>query len=484
MTDLDDAERLSRALAREKKPLERNDDYFEGEQPLRFLSPVLQQELGFRLSPIVINLALFAVDVYDNRLDIEGFRVQSRGVTTIGADGAAVTSTDTNESADQDVRDTWQENEGPHISQQGHREALALGRAYALVGGGDSDDDAPVITVESPFDAIHEDDPRTKRVRNGLKVWTDPDKTRWRTLLRGDGSSVTWFRNKGQEWREDEGLATEANSQKLCALVPLMNDGRMLGRIRPGKNDQRLGRPVFQPILSPLDALNKFASDMMVSGEFHALPRRWGTGLKEDDFVDEQTGKALETFSMIAGRMWGTSSEKAEFGQFPEADLRNFHDTMKLLMQITAMQLGLPAHYLLFQGDNPPSADAIRSSEAELVKRAERKQAAHSTRWEQVQRLVLMELGRDEDAKPKMIETVWRDPSTPTIAQKADAIIKLVGTKDATGRSVIPIEQARDDLGYTDIEQSRMRDWDENVVVDAQINAAMREFDDAAQRIG
>lgn len=89
MTDLDDALRLSRMLAREKKALDKNDAYFEGEQPLRFIAPVLEQELGFRLSPIVLNLALFAVDVYDNRLDIEGFRVQSNARTVVGPDGTS-----------------------------------------------------------------------------------------------------------------------------------------------------------------------------------------------------------------------------------------------------------------------------------------------------------------------------------------------------------------------------------------------------------
>lgn len=460
MTELDEALRLTRALNREKKPLEKNDQYFEGEQPLRFIAPILEREMGYRLSPIVLNLALFAVDVYDNRLDIEGFR--------IGSDRRS-------READTDVEETWEENKGGFISQQVHREGLALGRGYAMVGPAETDDDAPVITIESPFDAIHEDDPRTKKVKHGIKRWTDLDKVQWMSYLHQDGA-VTW-RKKGRDWVEDD---RDEHEFGVCSLVPLMNDPRVLGRSRPGKFDQRLGRSVFHSIISPLDGLNKFATDMMISGEFHALPRRWGTGLNEDDFVDEKTGKALDTFSMIAGRMWGTESKDARFGQFPEADLKNFHDTIKLLMQIIAMELGLPSHYLLFQGDNPPSADAIRSAEAQLVKRAERKQQSLSHGWETVQRLVLLELGRDEDARPRNIETLWRDPSTPTIAQKADAIVKLVQAKDAAGRSLVPIEQAREDLGYTEIQQDRMRDWDENTIQDAQITAAMRSLNDAA----
>lgn len=456
MTELDEALRLNRAINRQKPMLEKNDLYFEGEQPLKFLAPVLQQELGYRLSPIVLNLALFAVDVYDNRLDVEGFRI-GRGAE-----------------ADDELWDVWQENDGPDLSQQGHRESLALGRAYATVGPGESDDDAPVITLESAFDAIHEDDPKTKRVKHGVKRWTDLDKKRWMTYHHQDGW-VTWRLDRGS-WIEDD--REDDNGNNLCSLVPLMNDPRMLGRNRPGKFDQRLGRSVFHPIVSPLDALNKLASDMMVSAEFHALPRRFATGLNADDFVDD-TGEALDTYSMIAGRMWSTENKEAEFGQFPEASLSNFHESIKLLMQIMSMELGLPAHYLLFKGDNPPSEGSIIASESQLIKRAERKQRTLSTRWEQVQRLVLMNMGREVDARPKQIETIWRDPSTPTVAQKADAIMKLVTTKDTTGRSILPIEQARKDLGYTDIEQGRMRDWDDNVILDPQIAAAGRPIQDA-----
>ena len=459
MAQLDEALRLGRLISREKKALEKNDNYFEGEQPLRFLAPVLQQELGYRLSPIVINLALFAVDVYEHRLDIEGFRLRSSSA------------------ADKDLDAAWQENDGPFLSQQAHREGLAISRAYATVGPGADDGDSPILTIESAFDAIHEDDPRTKRVLHGIKRWTDPDKQRWMTFHHQNGW-VTWYL-KGGEWIED--AREDDNGHNLCALVPLMNDPRILGRVRPGKTDQRLGRSVFHPILSPLDGLNKMASDMMVSGEFHALPRRWASGLAEDDFVDEATGKALNTYSMIAGRMWGTQNEKAKFGQFPEANLENFHNTIKLLMQIIHMQLGIPGTYLLFQGDNPPSADVIRASEAQLVKRAERKQTVLGAKWEQVQRLMLLNMGdREASERPEQIETIWRDPSTPTIAQKADAIVKLVGAKDSTGRSIVPIEQARKDLGYTEIEQGHMRDWDVNTLIDPQLDAARKDLRDAA----
>lgn len=449
-------DRLLRALQREKPALEKNDLYFEGDQPLKFVAPALQQQLGYRLSPIVLNLARFGVDVYENRLDIEGFRFAG------------------SESSDEELWEVFEHNDGRLQSQQAHRESLALGRSYAIVGEGD--DDVPLMTVESPFEAIHEDDPRTHEVKHGVKVWTELDKTRFVSLYHPNGRQ-TWFRKSGA-WVED---SSETNDFNLCRMVPLMNDPRMLGRYRAGKFDQRLGKSVFHDIVPLMDALNKIASDMMVSAEFHALPRRWATGLSEEDFVDEQTGKQLETFSLIMGRMWGVSNKDAKFGQFQEADLSNFHNTIKILTQMASMLLSFPPHYTTFTGDNPASADAIRSSESQLVKKAERKQQTLSSRWERVQRLVLLTLGNNDTPASRQIETLWRDPSTPTIAQKADAIVKLVTATDAQGRSILPIQQAREDLGYTATIQGRMADWDADNLNDPQIAAATRELANLAQ---
>jgi hypothetical protein len=438
-------DRLLRSLTRERPLLERNDNYLEGEQPLKFIAPALEQQLGYRLSPIVINLARYVTDVYDTRSDIVGFRFAG------------------SESSDEELWQIFQHNDGPLQSQQANRETLGLGRSYAIVGEGD--DDIPLLTVESPFEAIHEDDPRTHEVKNGLKVWAELDKTRFVSLYHPNGRE-TWYRNKS-EWKFD---SREENDYNLCRLVPLINDPRMLGRFRKGKYDQRLGRSVFHDLIPLMDALNKIASDMMVSAEFHALPRRWATGLAEDDFVDEATGEPMDTFSLVAGRMWGTESEKAKFGQFQEADLKNFHDTMKLLVQNAAMLVSLPPHYTTFGGDNPASADAIRSAESPLVKRVERKHQTLGARWERVQRLTLLTLGYPDTPETRTIETQWADPATPTIAQKADAIVKLVQA------GVVPVQQAREDLGYTAQVQSRMADWDAVNAVDPQLAAASREL--------
>ena len=86
---------------------------------------------------------------------------------------------------------------------------------------------------------------------------------------------------------------------------------------------------------------------------------------------------------------------------------------------------GLPPHYFGWSDANPASADAIRSAETRLVKRAERRQRSFGEAWEEVMRLgYIVTRGQLPDGAV-MLETVWRDPATPTVAQTADALTKL-----------------------------------------------------------
>ena len=440
-------------LRLEAKSLEKLDNYFEGEQPLSFIAPAVRDEVGDRVTELVINWPRLGVEAYEHRLDIEGFRFA-------GTD-----------SGDDELWGVWQANDGDFLSQQAHQESLALKRSYAIVGEGD-DPEVPLLTVESPFEAIHELDPRTHDVASGIKTWTDEDKTRWVNLYHPNGW-YTYWREKGA-WRLDEGLS-EDNDFGLCALVPIVHSPRILGRERAGKMDQRLGRSIFQDVIKLADAANKLATDMMVSAEFHAMPRRWAVGLTEKDFIDED-GKPLDTFQLIAGALWTSENKDTKFGQFNEADLAGFRESIKLLAQTVGQLLALPPDYLGFTGDNPTSADAIRAAERQLVKRAERIQQVYSSRWERVQHLILRRMGYPESQEMHRIETLWRDPATPTVAQKADAVVKLVQAKDGSGRSLVPVQQAREDLGYTATQRRRMEAWDRE---DPMLDRAMRGVDDS-----
>lgn len=412
---------------RERQKLLKYNAYHDGEQPLRYLAPALEAEIGDHVTQLILNWPRMVTDAYGDRCDIEGFRYQKA------------------DSGDEALWAIWQANDGDEQSQQGHQESLIHGRSFAIVGSGDSDDDPPIMTVEHPLQVATLRDPRTRKVTAALKRWTDDDATQHASLYLPD-STTKYARDgrSGRIWTQD-GQADEHNLGAV-PVVPLVNRGRMLNQ---------LGVSEFHDIIPVADAANKMATDMMVSGDFHATPRRWALGFDETDFTDED-GNPLDTWSSIVGRIWATSKgpKEAQVGQFPEADLAVFHTTIKVLAQLAAQLAFLPQDYMSFTSDNPTSADAIRASEARLVKRCERKHTTWGGGWEQVMRLMIRFQTGEWSKDAQSLETLWRDPSTPTVAQKADATVKLVQA------GIIPVEQAREDLGYSAIQRTRMKQMD------------------------
>jgi hypothetical protein len=417
--------RLDTKLAQAIPGLDKYDKYFEGEQPLKYMAAAMQAELGDRVSQLVINWLRLGAEAYENRLDIEGFRYRGKS------------------SSDEELWRIWQANGLDEQSQQAHLEAVALRRSYVIVGSGDEPGADPIVTVESPFQVFAERDPRTRRVSAAVKRWAE-----------GDGADVVqratlYLPNSTESFAFSEGKwvstgPADVHELGVVPVVPLVNRPRIL---RPD------GLSEFHDVIPVADAANKMATDMMVSAEYHAMPRRWVVGLKAEDFVDA-SGNPINVWSRDAGRLWASESSETKMGQFQESDLAVFHNSIKLLAQLARQMMALPPDHMDFGGTNPTSADAIRASEAQMVKRVERKQTYFGGAWEDVQRLVLrFKSGKwDEDAKT--LETVWRDPSTPTVAQVADAKVKLVQA------GIIPVEMAREDLGYTSEQRTRMAEMD------------------------
>ncbi|UYL88291.1 portal protein [Arthrobacter phage EvePickles] len=417
--------RLDKKLALAIPGLDRLDKYLEGEQPLKYMAKAMEDEIGDRVHQLIINILRYGAEAYENRLDIKGFRYRGES------------------SSDEELWRIWQSNDLDEQSQQAHLDSISLERTYAIVGSGDEDDADPIVTVESPFQVFAERDPRTRRVSAAIKRWAEGegnDQVQRATLYLPDSTeSFAFFKNVW--WSTGP---ADVHEMGRVPVVPLVNNPRIL---RPD------GRSEFSDIIEIADALNKMATDMMISGEYHAMPRRWATALTADDFVDKD-GNPIGVWSRDAGRLWATESKDTKFGQFNETDLKVFHESMKLLIQIGSQLLALPPHYMSFVGDNPTSADAIRSSETQLVKRVERKQTYLGGAWEEVQRLVLRIKTGKWDPAAMSLETQWRNPATPTVAQEADAIVKKVQA------GIVPIEQAREDLGYTQEQRDRMLEMD------------------------
>jgi hypothetical protein len=269
-------------------------------------------------------------------------------------------------------------------------------------------------------------------------------------------NQTVWYVKDGGRWLvDDDAGGIDEHELGMVPVVPLVNRPRIK---RPS------GTSELADVIPLSDAACKIATDMMVSAEFHAMPRRYALGFGPEDFQD-QDGNPVSTWSKIAGRIWATeksSQDGAAVGQFPEANLSNFHATLNQLAKLVSSLTGLPPQFLGEATQNPPSADAIRSSETRLVKRAERRQRQFGGSWERTQRLVYRVATGEWNPKLIRLETLWRDASTPTVAQATDAAMKRYQG------GVVPLRQTRRDLGYTDVQITQMEGEDaEQVARDA-----------------
>lgn len=422
---------------------------YEGTAPLHYLHPDILREVGDRIQTVALGWPSLAVDPLEERLDGIGFRYPA----TEDPEGATPEEL-VSASGDENLQRVWQENSLDEESQMAHVDALVMKRAYVTVGVNEpGQTDVPLVTVESPLEMFALIDPRTRQVRAALRRWREEydfaksqQPEQFATLYLPNGTF--WFDQGPTGWRET-GRDEHKVGQPLVAA--LTNRGRIA---------DRYGRSELTPaLLSLSNAANKIATDMMVAAEFHAIPLRAIFGAGPDDFQD-QNGAPLSPTQVLMSRILavpnaGPGEEPVRAHEFSSSSLNNFHDTIGQLGRLASGLIGVDPSVLGFAaGDNPASAEALKSREVRLIKRAERKQRAFGGGWEQAMRLVRRIQEGDWDPQARRLEMLWRDAATPTRAQAADAAAKLVAA------SLIPVQQGREDLGYTPEQQRRMDAWD------------------------
>lgn len=428
------------------------DAYYRGLQRLEQLGLAIPPEL--RQFVVVVNWPRLAVDAVDERLDIEGFRYPGQ------------------DNADEALAAVWQANNLDEQSQLAHLDALVFGRSYVCVGRSE-ERDTPLVTVESPREVYAAVNPRTGRVDMAVRrtFINDPTVT---GQLQPD--AATLYLPDVTIWLAyDQGQGT---------WVELDRDEHKLGQVPvvPIVNRSRIGDPFGTSEMSdvvPLtDAACRAMTNLQVAQETHAVPQRGVLGATKGDFVDAE-GNQLPAWQAYFGAVWALANENAKTFQFDPSDLKNFETVMNMYARQVAALTGLPPHYLGFTTDNPASADAIRSSEARLVKRCERKQRPFGGSWEEVMRLVRRLQTDAEDVEARRLETLWRDPATPTVAQRADAIMKLSSTV-VGGVPIMPLEMAREELGWSPGKIERARRMDEEASSDALLTTLLRPVDAAS----
>jgi hypothetical protein len=382
-------------------------DYYQGTQPLSFLSPEAKVALGTRFARMASNIPRLAVTSLAERLRITGFT---------GAD----------------VWDDWLANDLDLTSSIAMREALLFGQSLVIVWSDAQGN--PHVSVESPKQVAVISDPGTRVVTSAVK--------RWRTLHTTE--CVVYLPDQIIQLRADTpGAATAGfyvvnqldNPLGVVPVIPLRNSD-LVSVWNPNLNGVAdIGCSEINDLMCLVDALDKVLVDMMVTSEYVGRPRRWATGIElvqkpvldadGNPVLDEDNNPVVETVSPIpdGARLMTAESEQARFGQLDAAGLAGYRTAVDVLMQNISAVSALPGHMLGIMTDNPTSADAIRSSEASLTARAEARQQVFARGWEAVARLmVAVRDGVDPASVSAKVQ--WADASTRSTAAEADAAVK------------------------------------------------------------
>lgn len=444
---LDQVKAYAQQLNSQQAHLQTYDNYYDGCQPISFISPEVRRLVGNRLTELVINWPQLVLDSIENRLDVEGFRLG-------GADDA-----------DQGLWQTWQANNMDVESQVGHLEAMLYGRSGVSAWPEGNTGNTPVYSIETPRETLFDYAPGTRELRAVYKQWADDKQVNARIYL-PDRVEVYAGASRASVVNAN-GIKTASMAYDISSVVKQVDELRnplgvvpivpLVNRRRTAKMD---GKSELDPILPLADAINKLATDLMVTSEFYAEPRRWATGIQ----LPARGGEGADTVQRVQAevRAYWDALEKGRtriggggvtFGQDQQADLSQIVSAIEMLVQYLGALGVLPPHFLGISTANPASADAIRSSEASMVKRSERKKRPFGGTWETLQCYgqAIKEDVKVSELDPKYLrmETVWASSETQTISQLGDFAQKMVDVE------VMTVPTAQEWIGMTPAQQQR-----------------------------
>lgn len=389
------------------------DRYYRGQQSLAYLAPEARTALGNRFGRMASNIPRLSITALSERLRVTGFRTND--------DDSAVWA-------------DWSRNDLDQQAGVAHREALTLGRSYAIVWA-----DAfgrPQVTIESARQVTVLRDPATREVLAAVKRW-ETDKTTEAMLYTAEAITHMRAQTVGATTAGFSTVQVLDNPLRTVPVVQFINGDRLLDD----------GVSEIEDLVPLVDALNKTLADLMVSSEYVGRPRRWATGI---ELEEDEDGNAVNPIPE-GPRAMVSESPDTKFGQLPAADLGGYEASVRIILgQIMAVS-ALPSHYIGITTSNPASADALRASEASLTARAEARQSQFGRSWEWVARLMIaVRTGKPIDQIEADVQ--WADAATRSVAQEADAVVKLVAA------GILPPSYALERLGYDQEEISRIRE--------------------------
>ena len=464
--------------------LRRYQDYYEGHHKRvvpdsRTLSPLMKDLLDH----LTDNLCDDVVDEPLSRLEVlnwsstrgDGQAPDPQGQQAVDALGQA-------------AADLWDRTRGPAWLRSVFRSSWRDGDGYVIVQRNVKGDPTPYVQRSEQMAVQYDaDEPGTIRVaakawksgrRWRINLYYSPvlDPERFDTIPDGVQAGQPWlerYTSRGSaaggempQARSFEAV-TEADGDGL-AVEPLEGD-RIPVFHYPADEWGQYGRSALSDVMGLNDVLNKSVADLVVAGEFTALPQRWATGIQAE--IDPVTGQEKPLFRSGVERLIRTGSKDASFGQFASSDLGQFLSVQSTYRLEIARKGKLPLHSVSLDATgSAPSGLSLLVAEGAQVKRVRQAQDEGGMVLREQAAYMLTLAGMPCTAGDLAIE--WQPPQT----RDDQALLEVLSLKVALG---LPKGQALIEAGY---DPDRVAEWVADAAVQAEADAA-RQADMMAGRI-
>lgn len=344
--------------------------------------------------------------------------------------------------------DTWSANRGDSLQIAVHDTAVALGDAYVIVEW-DALAGRPALHFNDPrLVRMHRDPANTSEVLFASKAWV---------VSLGDGKATRlnlYYPERIERYISNGEIVRGAwrpfQEDGTSAVVPWTMDGSPDGEpigiaVVQFSNDRRgnatYGRTEVHNAIPLQRAMNKALVDMLRVSDAQGWPQRYATGVATSD----------ADLNADPGSVWEIESDLAKVGQLEASDPAGIISLLNKLQEDVATVTRTPQHLVRITGAFP-SGESIKTAEAPLVKKAQKRQTSFGNGHEDVM-LLAARLGVANGALAGDVPLSgytceWEDAeSRPAELDHISAINSKQG---------ISRRQRWREYGYTDEEIARM----------------------------
>jgi hypothetical protein len=337
-----------------------------------------------------------------------------------------------------DLRAIWTANNLDLGIRTYNKDCAIYGRSFLAVFDGEGDEAEPIVRPVSPLEmAVEVVDGKIVRAARFYGGGPIPGDNPTKVSLYRDGITV-WAEKRDGGWFE----STKGRDEHGGPIPIIMGLNEAL-------TGEHTGESAMADVIPITDSAARALTNMQFGVDAHGLPRLWAAGVQRGDFVDKD-GKAVTRWEQYFNNVWLMKDPQAKLGAVPASDLKNFDTALETYGKQAATVTGFPGRYFGLTTANPPSADAIRADEAELVEAVEDQNlsAGVTIGWALA---LAHEIKTGEHLGGARINVEWHDAATPTVAQRTDAVVKLRQTE------ILPLEGAWDELGYSEAKKDKLR---------------------------